>query len=124
MKVYLAGGMRSGWHERVKAQCNHVLYDPSSKDEAKMTLEEYGTWDLTHIKNAAIVFVYIERSNPSGFGAAIEAGYAKGLGKTVILVLEPGHETHKDKYLAFFRKVADVTFDELDPAIKHLAGYA
>lgn len=65
----------------------------------------------------------MERTNPSGFGLAVEIGYAKGINKTVILVLEKNHEIHKDRYLEFLMKAADVTFEDLDNAIEFLKSF-
>jgi hypothetical protein len=52
-----------------------------------------------------------------------EAGYAKGLGKTVILVLEKNNTTIKDRYLDFLRTVSDIVFDDLDSGIKFLSKF-
>ena len=87
-KVYLAGGMRGDWNTRVKALEGFTFFDPKDKEEATMTVDEYAPWDLHYVKQADICFVYIKNDNPSCIGLAVEAGYAKGLGKTVILVLE------------------------------------
>lgn len=124
-KVYLAGGMRSGWQNKVKEIKGLEFYDPTPKESSvKMSIDQYGTWDLHFVKQSDIVFVYIERTNPSGIGAAIESGYAKGLGKTVILVLEEGNETINDRYLAFFNKIADVSFNRLEEGIEYLTKFA
>jgi len=123
--VYLAGGLRSGWQNEVQERCPHLTFiSPLDKDEDSMSLEEFGTWDLHHVKQADLVFTYIERTNPSCIGAAIETGYAAGKDTTVILVLEPDHEHFKNRYLDFYRKVADVTFQKLDSGINYLQHYA
>jgi nucleoside 2-deoxyribosyltransferase len=129
-KVYLAGGYRSNWQDQVKELEGLIFYDPKEKERpagapsVPMSLEEYGTWDLHHIKQSDIVFVNMERTNPSGIGLSVEAGYARGLGKTVILVLEPNHETQQDRYLQFLRKAADITFNNLEDAIEYLNSFA
>jgi nucleoside 2-deoxyribosyltransferase len=64
----------------------------------------------------------MEKTNPSGFGLSVEIGYAKALGKTVILVLETGHE--KDKYLLFLKNVADVVYDNLQDGVDFLSSFA
>ena len=121
-KVYLAGGMHSDWREKIRTLQNVEFIDPKEKEmKRKFELQEYGTWDLNYIKQCDICFVYMEKTNPSGFGLAVEAGYAKGKDKTVILVLEPGHE--KDRYLQFLRKVADATYDNLEEAIDFLGSF-
>lgn len=129
MKVYLAGGMRGGWQDIVVAKtiannptAKTTFIDPRNKPDT-LTLEEYGTWDLTYVTNADIVFGYMERTNPSGIGMACELGYAFGIGKTVILVLEENNETQKDRYLNFMKKVSHVVYNNLDDGIKFLSTF-
>lgn len=43
---------------------------------------------------------------------------AKALNKTVIFVLEPGHE--KDRYFQFLKQFADVVFESLDAGMLYL----
>ncbi len=118
-KVYLAGGMRLGWRKKIK-RLGMLFFDPAQKESKKsMTLEEYVTWDLHYIKQCNIIFCYMEKTNPSGIGLAAEMGYAKGLGKTVILVIEP-NDTQEDRYLAFLRKVSDIVFEDFEEGLKYL----
>ena len=125
-KVYLAGGYKSGWQELVKiAAHNFEFYDPKEKEfkngeRLHMDLQEYGSWDLHHIRKCDVVFVYLEKTNPSCIGAVIEAGYAYGIGKTVITVLEENHETIEDRYLQFIKKVSHITYKELRDGIEYL----
>lgn len=126
--IYLAGGFKSAWQREVwqRLDSNFTIYDPKEKEytngeRIKMSLEEYGTWDLHHIRLSDIVFVYLEKTNPGCVGALVEAGYAKGLGKTVITVLEPNHETIEDRYLQFVKLVSDVTFETLQDGIAFLS---
>jgi nucleoside 2-deoxyribosyltransferase len=125
-KVYLAGGFHSGWQDKVREWVPSLtFYDPADRDPSvNMSLEEFGTWDLHHVKSCDLVFAYAERTNPSLLGLSVEIGYAAGLGKTVILVLEDDHEHFKDRYMQFLRKAADVTFDDLADAVHYLAHYA
>lgn len=127
-KVYLAGGYKSNWQEKVKKIDGFIWFDPKEKERPKgkiipMTLNEYGTWDLHFISQSDIVFVYAERTNPSCIGLSVEIGYAKGLGKTVILVLEPNHETMQDRYMQFLKKAASITFETLDEGIDYLQSF-
>jgi nucleoside 2-deoxyribosyltransferase len=121
-KVYLAGGMRIDWRERIKKECRGlVFFCPVDKETSRaMTVDEYGTWDLHYIKQADIVFGYMERTNPSGIGLACEIGMAYGIGKTVILVLEKDSQHFPDEKLAFMRKVAHITFSDLQEGINYL----
>ena len=118
----MAGGFRSDWRDKAKECSNVEFIDPKEKEVKKeFQYFEYGCWDLHHIKQADICFVYMERTNPSGFGLSVEIGYARALGKTVILVLEKGHE--KDKYLLFLKTVADVVYDNLEDGIAFLSSF-
>lgn len=120
--VYLAGGFNSDWRDKVKLCTNVEFIDPKEKEVKKeFQWFEYGCWDLHYIKQTDISFVYMERTNPSGFGLSVEIGYAKAMGKTVILVLENGHE--KDKYLQFLKTVADVVYDNLEDGISFLSSF-
>jgi len=120
--VYLAGGFSSDWRNKVK-ECTNVDFKDPKEKEVKKEFQwfEYGCWDLHYIKHTDICFVYMERTNPSGYGLSAEIGYAKALGKTVILVLESGHE--KDRYLQFLKAVADITYDNLQDGIDFLSSF-
>lgn len=87
MKVYLAGGMRTEWRDRVKAGFPGIAWlDPTTH-----TLEDpaaYTRWDLEAIAEADIVFAYLEASNPVGYNMAFEVGLAVAAGKDVIFVDE------------------------------------
>lgn len=123
--VYLAGGFYGTWNRQVReANPALVFLDPRIKEFAygervRMTVGEYSTLDKHMIRQCDIVFVYAENTNP-GFGYAMEAAYAKGLGKTVILVLEENNQTIDDRYLEFLTAFADITFDNLEEGINYL----
>ena len=96
-KVYLAGGFYGdidgkNWQDHIKEKFkgDFIFLDPRSKEfdtaGQRMTFDEYTAWDLWAIRTADIVFVYSQRTNP-GQGYIVEAGYAKGLGKTSSTVL-------------------------------------
>ena len=129
-KVYLAGGFRSDWANKVKECSNNIDWiNPKDKEfngseRVVMNVNEYGKWDLHFIKQSDILFIYIERTNPSCIGLSCEGGFAKGLGKTVITVLEPKHETIKDNYLSFITQVSDVIFEDLGEGIDYLKSFA
>jgi len=118
IKVYLAGGFHGPWrsiiHESLKDKV--IFLDPleleldESGKRKMLPFEEYSAWDLWAIRTADIVFVYSERTNP-GQGYIVEAGYAKGLGKTVILVRENNNQYMSDKYLSFLDCIADFKTD-------------
>jgi nucleoside 2-deoxyribosyltransferase len=125
-KVYLAGGFNTDWRDTVKTLKfktwhpeNLEFFDPKLKPDKHWF--EYGTWDVHFIKQCDIVFAYMEKTNPSGYGLSAEMGYAKALNKTVIFVLESGHE--KEKYLQFLKQFADVVYETLDEGIEYLSTF-
>ena len=118
-KIYLAGGMNSEWRGRVKQIPNMVFFDPKLKPDKHWS--EYVTWDVHFVKQCDICFAYMEKMNPSGYGMAAEMGYARALNKTVIFVLEPGHE--KDRYFQFLKQFADVVFSDLNSGIEYLSTF-
>lgn len=114
MKIYLAGGMKSGWQQRVYEQvhgvtfidpCQHGLDDPQA----------FTLWDLTGVALCDGVFAYLEKSNPGGVGLALEIGYAKALGKWTIFVDE-----QQDRRFAMVRAAADVTVNTLEDGLRVL----
>lgn len=127
--VYLAGGFKSNWANEVKKCTNNFNWiNPKDKEfkngeRVIMNVNEYGKWDLHFIKQSDIVFVYIEVDNPSCIGLCCEAGYAKGLGKTVITVLEPNHNHIKDHYLSFITQVSDIVFEKLSDGVEYLKSF-
>jgi nucleoside 2-deoxyribosyltransferase len=121
MKIYLAGGMRSGWQDKVKEAAPNATYlDPTTKCEDKMCLKEIFNWDLARVYECDVIFAYIERDNPSCIGTSFELGSAYGQKKTIILVLEDENEHIKDKYLQFLTPAADLIYKDLDTAINFL----
>ena len=115
--IYLAGGMRSGWQDKVIEACKGLRFDfRDPRNNNTKELIEYAVIDLHHIKMSDVIFAYIEKDNPSGAGACVECGYAKGLGKTVIVV----NEKRDDRYLRFIEKVADIVFGDFDKGLDFL----
>ena len=128
-KVYLAGGFKSGWMNNIELSVEGIeVVNPMRKEysgdvRVSMNVVEYATWDKHYIKRSDIVFAYVERTNPSCIGVSAEIGYAKGLGKTVILVLESNNETIKDSYLQFLTSMADITFSDFESGLDYLRSF-
>ncbi len=115
--VYLAGDTQSGWQTRVcKAIQDLQLLDPSKEDLADP--KELTRWGLQAIRKSDVVLAYLEKEDQNGHALAFELGYAKALGKTILLVQEHGAE--KDKYIQTVRQVADFCFDSLGEAVSYL----
>tara|TARA_R110001583_G_scaffold194648_1_gene366095 strand:- start:20782 stop:21870 length:1089 start_codon:yes stop_codon:yes gene_type:complete len=122
--VYLSGGHRSGWQEKVKSSVKKFNYlDPSQTGIIDPKL--YTEWDLQAIKNSEIIFAYFEGNNPSGYGLSLELGYAAAYGKFIILVDEKSSSTPEiSRYIKIVRETANVVFDDLDSAIRYLKNLA
>ena len=124
MIVYLAGGMRSDWQERVKAAVpNHCYINPAQSGVTAPA--QYTLWDMFGIERADLLFVYIEKDNPSGIGAAFEIGYALGLGKRVILVdrRSPRDELFR-RYTAIVHQAGPIVLETLNDGITMLESLA
>lgn len=136
-KIYLAGGMRGDWQDRVKESVaaalpgQPVLYldprqqpKPHPEQSPEQVEASYTNWDLTGVQVADIVFGYIEASNPGGHGLALEIGYAVGMAhagaapKHIILVVEDGYAANR--YLGMARVCADMNYTSLDKGIDGL----
>ena len=120
LTVYLAGGFRSGWQEKVFSALPDLVYkDPSKHGLTDPVL--YTEWDLQAIRESDVVFAYLEATNPAGYALALEVGYAKALGKVVVLVDEKSSRNEQaGRYLQMLRSAADATFDSFDEGLTHL----
>lgn len=121
LRVYLSGGFHSGWQDKVIEAVNQQVavefyshhlhraevefYDP--RTSGLEFPRDYTAWDLQHLRMCDAVFAYMEASNPCGLGIALEVGYAKGLGKAVILVDErSGIDGEFARHFALARETA------------------
>ena len=110
MKVYLSGGMRSGWQDIFKAVARNqgiTCFDP--RDHGLVDAGAYVKKDLEWVKESDLVMAYLESSNDSGVGLSVELGYAKALGKEIWLVCEKF-----DKKWDFIRALADAEFKTVE----------
>jgi len=119
--IYLAGGFRGGWHDLVidKLKNDFSIYNPQTHD-----LEEpskYTHWDLFHVDKCDILLGYMTEDNPSGYGLALEIGYAKAKSKLIILVDDRSKSDQSfSRYFAICHQSADVVCDSLEEAIDYL----
>ncbi len=118
-RVYLAGGMKSGWQDKVIEACRYkdvIFYDPRS--HGFTTEIEYTSWDLSHAADADIVFAYLEIDNPSGFGLMLELGYCTNALHHNIFVEDPNESrTHQ---CGMARTVASESYIGFDKGIAAL----
>lgn len=112
MKVYLAGGMKDGWQDRVIPLLpKWTIFDPRLHGLEHPA--DYTRWDLEHVREADVILAYMDPANPSGFGMSVELGYASALGKRIIFVDGLGVD-HRSRSFAMHRQLAEVvlTFEE------------
>lgn len=117
--IYLAGGFKSGWQKAViKVLKEWHIFDPSSHNLPEPS--DYTKWDLNAIERSDVLLAYMEKDNPGGYALSLEVGYAKALGKLIVLIEEHPDE-QRYRYFEIIREVADLRFDTVDEAIDYLA---
>lgn len=115
--IYLAGGMKSQWQDRVIAALpQYGFRDP--RTHGLENEKDYTEWDLRAIRDSSIVLAYMDSANPSGFGLSLEVGYAKALGRTIFYVCEDA--TERQRFFGMVRSCATCIFSSLDDAIEAL----
>jgi nucleoside 2-deoxyribosyltransferase len=117
--IYLAGGFKSGWQALVKEtlQEKFDFLDPSAHNIQDPKV--YTEWDLDAVRRCDTVLGNMETTNPGGYSLALEIGYAKALGKYIVLVDQIG-SPQRSKYFEMVRQSSDVVFRDLESAINHL----
>ncbi len=124
-KVYLAGGFKTNWQSKIKEQFENdfIFFDPRTHNLKQYI--NYLAWDKHFLSNCDIVFAYMEKTNPSGFGLTLEIGIANALNKTIILIDEKS-KTDKEfnKYFKIVYPCASVVFDNIKLGIKYLSSFA
>ncbi len=120
MKVYLAGGFRSGWRDTViAARPDYIYLNP--QQHGLTDPGEYTALDLKAIADSQIIFAYLEADNPGGPNLALEMGFAFGLGassinslkRTIIFVDE------KEKYYSMAKAIANEYFTSFGYALEY-----
>jgi nucleoside 2-deoxyribosyltransferase len=124
-KVYLAGGMHNSWRGVVYKAVNGMskIYDFLDPMNHRLNKpDQYTYWDLKAIEKSDILLAYMEKSNPSGYGMMVEIGYAKALGKTIILVAPYDfiRDDPRAKYFEMAISCADVVVTTLADASRFL----
>lgn len=124
-KVYLSGGLKSNWQQRVieKLGNKFIFFNPI--DHELNNSDEYTTWDIHFLKGCDIIFAYMEKENPAGYGLAFEIGIAYALNKTIILVDE---KSNIDEQFARWNKIihksAGVIYTDLNDGIEYLKKFS
>jgi nucleoside 2-deoxyribosyltransferase len=117
-RVYLAGGMHSDWRKVIIKKlggsvCFFSFIDPMG---SKMkNPDQYTFWDLRSIEHCDILVGHMDQLNPSGYGLNLEIGYAKALGKTIILIIPEDFTKYdeRSRYFDMARVCADVVVKTL-----------
>lgn len=123
-KIYLAGGFKGGWHNYVVENLGKefICFNPQKHqlDEA----DKYTAWDLYHVEKCDILLGYMSEDNPSGYGLALEIGYAKAQNKLIILI-DKRSNTDKSfkRYFSICHESSNVIFETLDEAIAYLKSF-
>ncbi|NCN52893.1 hypothetical protein GW950_00325 [Candidatus Wolfebacteria bacterium] len=104
--VYLAGGMRGGWHDFIKKELKDLhdaglvrWSDPRANNTNKP--EEYIPLDIIRAECADVIFGYMENDNPGGYtlvGEIVTGHYNKA---TTILVNDIYKFSNEKKYRYF-----------------------
>lgn len=114
MKIYLAGGLSSGWQDWVKLGApQHDYYDPRQDTDQRYNFE-ITLSDLGGVDWADLVFANFERDKTTGTGLAVEVGYGVAKGKRVIIV-----DSH-DKIHVFMASCCERLYTNLEAAISYL----
>ena len=104
MKVYLSGGMRSGWMGRAEGllETEQKVNIISPKKHGLKSPDEYSLYDTWAVAQSDVVLAYMEETNPSGWGLALEIGIAVGRGIPVVFVQDELEEP-RGRYFALIR---------------------
>lgn len=119
LTIYLGGGFQSGWQDQIKAAVQRfVYYDP--RFHRLRDKDQYTMWDLEAIRRSDWIFAYLEASNPGGYALAVEIGYAKALGKRIVLINEKRGDERSDRYFEMLSATSDVEVGSLSEGIEFL----
>jgi nucleoside 2-deoxyribosyltransferase len=124
-KVFLSGGFKSNWQQRVydKLDGDFIFFNPRA--HSLEDSNEYTFWDVHFIKQSDIIFAYLEKDNPSGLGLIFEIGVAYGLGKTIILIDEKSsHDDIFKKYFKIVQHASSSVFSTFEEGLKYLESFS
>jgi hypothetical protein len=123
-KVFLSGGFKSAWQERIILELSDRFTFFNPQGHGLDDHNEYAIWDIHFVKECDILFGYMERTNPSGYGLALELGIAYALNKTIILVDErSADDLNFARYYHIVHKSSGVVFSTLDEGVRYLGKF-
>jgi len=110
-KVFLSGGLHSNWQDVVMTAVPGCIFlDPRSWQSGNFFRK-----DLKGVDECDILFAYLEKSNPGGYGLCIEISRAEAKGKFIIFVNEKD-----DKYLKFAEEISNIVTYSFAKGVKFL----
>lgn len=116
--VYLAGGFKSGWQDLAASVLrDFFIYDPSKHNLSAPS--DYTRWDLAAIEQSDIVLAYMEPTNPGGYALALEVGYARALGKYIVLV-DCISDPLISRHFEMVRQCSDAVYRDLESAYENI----
>lgn len=120
MKVYLCGGFKSGWQDKVIEEVRRLRADAEIGDPRENYMlgfripADYTPRNLLAITGSDLIFAYMEKDNPGYPNFAFEIGFAHCMGKKIILVNEKG-----PRWAEMLHHVADV-YGDIESALAAL----
>ncbi len=115
--IYLAGGMKSGWQDKVIAAAPaNAYFDP--RKHGLVTPSLYTQWDTDAIQRSDLVIAVMEKDNPSGFGLSFEVGYVYSLSIPVWFVMSAADERYK--YFGMVGAASDHIFGSMAELLEEL----
>jgi hypothetical protein len=123
LKVYLAGGMKSGWQDYVIESCEGLdveFFDP--RTSGCTAEEDYTAWDLEKANESDCLFCYMEIDNPGGHGMMVEMGYCASPTLWYKIFVEDKGD-HRSPYYGMARMLCNESFIGLAPAVEALKAW-
>lgn len=102
--IYLAGGMKGDWQDRIIENCKGAIFiDP--RKSGQPAENEYTAWDLAAVERCDAIIGLMESTNPGGSGLAVEFGWGASIGRHLMLVEEAGFP--QERYFGMVRAIAN-----------------
>lgn len=120
--VYLAGGFKSGWQDKVAKVLpsdKYELIDP--RQHGKTEPKEFTKWDLDGVERADVVLGYVEKNSNRCYGMAVEIGAAHAWNKLIIVANEWRDEKHHA--IRMMLAASSVVKENLEDAIHALRAW-
>lgn len=112
MKIYLSGGSRGDWQDDlIRAITTNGVEFIDPRDWAdEQDPQVYTAKDLAGVEAADLVIAFLDDGNPSGIGMALEVGYAKALGKSIVSFIAPSNP--KARYFDIVKAASTTSFTD------------